>query len=132
MNRSSVIVDQNRHSTVYIMVDIKSASEILPFLFEDEIVADFKDIRELLKSNLRNKEKYKKIDISDKAKDVYEMRFRRYGRNDRIFCKEFSLNSKRIIVMIELQRFKKTEEISKRYKGRIETIGGYEYEKLFT
>lgn len=131
MKRTAIVVDVNCHSTVYIMVDIQAASVILPYVNEDKAAIEFKDIRELLKNNLRNKEKYKKADVSDKAKDIFEMRFMRWGRNDRIFCKEITVNAKRMIIMVELQKLKKTQGISKQYKGKIETMGSYEYNLLF-
>ena len=42
---------------------------------KDGVDKEFKEIREILKENLRNKEKYKKADVSDKAKNIYEMSF---------------------------------------------------------
>ena len=49
-------------------------------------------------------------------------------RNDRIYCKEITSVKARIIIMVELFRGKKSQDIPKRIKGRIETMGGYEYE----
>lgn len=59
---------------------------------------------------------------------MYEMRFTNNGRNDRIYCQEQSIGEKRYITMVELYQAKKTEDISKKYKSRIETMGGYTYE----
>jgi hypothetical protein len=95
---------------------------------QDNVDKEFREIRELLKENIRNKEKYKKADVSEKAKNIYEMRFVRNNRNDRIYCQEITLGAKRFIVMIELYVGKKTQDISKGIKSRIETMGGFEYE----
>lgn len=75
MKRKAIIVDQNKHFTTLIMIDIQNAKEILPYIMKDGVDKEFKEIREILKENLRNKEKYKKADVSDKAKNIYEMRF---------------------------------------------------------
>ncbi len=124
MKRTAVLIDKNIHSSTLIMVDINNAKDILPYLMTNGIDNEFREIRDLLKENLRNAEKYKKADVSKKAKDIYEMRFIKGERNDRIFCKELSYRSKRIIIMIEL----KSQDIPKNIKSRIETMGGYEYE----
>ena len=124
MKRTAVLIDKNIHSSTLIMVDIYNAKDILPYLMTSGIDNEFREIRDLLKENLRNAEKYKKADVSKKAKDIYEMRFIKGERNDRIFCKELSYRSKRIIIMIEL----KSQDIPKNIKSRIETMGGYEYE----
>lgn len=128
MNRKAVLVDKNKHSSTLIMVDIKYAKDILPYIMAEGIDKEFKVIRELLKENLRNSEKYRKVDVSDKAKDMFEMRFIRGERNDRIYCKELSISSKRFIIMIELFQGKKSQEIPKLIKSRIVTMGGYEYD----
>ena len=131
MKRIAILLDQNKHCTTLIFVDSDNAKDILPFLFRDGVDKEFKEIRDILKENLRNREKYCKVDVSDKAKDVYEMRFIRNLRNDRIYCKEIRENQKRMIVMVELYIGKKSQDIPKQIKLRIETIGGYQYEFKF-
>ncbi len=108
------------------MVDTKSI-EILPYIMKEGVDKEFKEIRDILKENLRNAEKYKKVDVSEKAKDIFEMRFIKNGRNDRIYCKELQVAKMRVIVMVEFYT-KKTQNIPKEIKKRLETIGGYEYE----
>ncbi len=128
MKRKAVIVDKNIHSTTFIMVDIGNAKDILPYIMCEGVDKEFKEIRSLLKENIRNKEKYCKADVSDKAKNMFEMRFIKDNRNDRIYCQELSISSKRFIVMVELFQGKKTQKIPKTMKSRIETMGGYNYE----
>ena len=77
---------------------------------------------------IRIREKYCKADVSNKAKDMYEMRFTNNGRNDRIYCKEKSVGERRYIIMIELYQGKKNQSLPNKYKNRIEIMGGYEYE----
>ena len=110
------------------MVDDQNAKEILPYVMQDYVDVEFKEIRIILKNNLRNKEKYCKADVSNKAKNIFEMRFTRNGRNDRIYCQEISFSGKRFIIMIELYKGKKSQDIPKKIAGRIETMGGYDYE----
>lgn len=107
MEREAIIIDRSEHGSVEIYVESKTANEILPFVFQDAVYGEFKDIRALLKGNLRNRQHYCKVNVSVKAKNVYEMRFTR-GRNDRVYCKEFRIGSKRPIVMIELYQVKKS------------------------
>lgn len=130
MIRIAILVDQSTHKTTRIYVDQSNAKEILPYLHtEESIEKEFREIRGLLKENLRNKEKYKKVDVSQKANDMYEMRFVRNNRNDRIFCQEVKGEHKfRAIVMVELWVGKKSQEIPKQIKQRIETMGTYLYE----
>jgi hypothetical protein len=128
MNRKAILLDYNTHKTTLILIDHQDINVLLPYIMQNGVESEFKEIRALLKENLRNKEKYKKADVSEKARNVYEMRFTRNGRNDRIYCLEFSISGKRHIVMVELLVGKKTQAISKTIKSRIETIGGYKYE----
>ena len=128
MKRKAILIDHNNHRTTLIMIDILNASEILPYIMQDDVAKEFREIRELLKENLRNKEKYKKADVSDKAKNIFEMRFIRNKHNDRIYCQEINKGAKRFIVMIELYEGKKSQDIPKKIKTRIETMGGSEYE----
>jgi hypothetical protein len=128
VKRNAILIDQNTHEGTKIMVDVDNAETILPYVMTDKIDKEFKEIRHILKENLRNKDKYKKIDVSDKAKDVFEMRFIKNDRNDRIYCKEINISKTRYIVMVELYKGKKSQQIEKTEKRRIESIGGYEYE----
>lgn len=128
MKRKAVLLDVNIHKTTLIMLDLANANDLLPYIMRDSVDKEFKEIRDLLKQNLRNKEKYCKVDVSDKAKNMFEMRFTKNGRNDRIYCQEMSQTQKRIIIMIELFEGKKSQQIPKHIKSRIETMGGYVYE----
>jgi len=110
-------------------VDVANAGIIFPYLFNDRsVTAEFLDIQGILHENQRNRELYCKAEVSGKAKDVFEMRFTRNQRNDRIYCKEFHEGKKRHIVMVELFKGKKSQDIPKKIKQRLETIGGLEYE----
>lgn len=126
MIREAIKIEECKHKRVQIYVDLQSATELLQYVFQEGVDKEFKEIRGILKENLRNRDKYCKANVSQKAKDVFEMRFTRQ-RNDRIYCKEFRISQKRIIVMIDLFKGKKSQNIPKRIKNRIETIGAYQY-----
>jgi len=124
--REVIKIDKGSHGKVEVYVDSENAAEILQYVFESKVDNEFKEIRSLLKENLRNREKYCKVDVSNKAKDMFEMRFTRQ-RNDRIYCKEVNDSKSRRIIMIELYRSKKSQNIPKKIKSRIEKMGSYEY-----
>jgi len=128
LNRNAILIDEGIHGTVKIYVDADNADTIFSYVFRDKVDEEFKEIRALLKQTLRNREKYCKCDVSDRAKNMFEMRFTRNLRNDRIYCKEISTGKVRHIVMIELLEKKKTQQIDKTTKRRIEKMGGYIYD----
>ncbi|MDP1726584.1 MAG: hypothetical protein Q8M15_07350 [Bacteroidota bacterium] len=128
MARETIIIAKNTHETTLIGVDSSNAAEILQYVLSDSVNSEFKQIISILKDNLRNKEKYCKANVSEKAKNMYEMRFTNNGRNDRIYCQEMTESQKRVIIMIELYQGKKSQEIPKGWKNRIETMGTYKYE----
>ncbi len=128
MNRKAVLIDKNKHATTLLFVDISNAKDILPYIMHEDVHDEFKDIRQILRENLRIKDKYCKCDVSNKAKNMFEMRFTNKGRNDRIYCQEQSFGSKRIIILSELFIGKKTQDIPKKIKSRIETLGTHNYD----
>lgn len=128
MKRTTLILQKGSHDKIVICVDAQNASTILQYLFDASVFQEYLSIQGLLFERLRNKTKYCKADVSKKADNMYEMRFTNNDRNDRIYCQEQSVGDKRFIIMVELYRAKKTEGISKKYKSRIETMGGYNYE----
>ena len=128
MKRKGLIIDKSQHETTIIVVDLLNAEEIFTYLFRTNVENEFREIKDILKQNLRIKDKYCKADVSGKAKNVYEMRFTKAGKNDRIYCQELHTNKKRYIIMCELFEGKKSQDIPKKIKSRIETIGTYEYE----
>lgn len=126
-NREAIKISKNKHGSVTIYVDQHEASTILQYIFDPSVLKEYMLIVNLLFENQRNREKYCKADVSNKAKDVFEMRFTNNGRNDRIYCKETNSKSRNII-MVELFESKKTQHIPKKITNRINTIGGYNYE----
>ena len=128
MKRKLIVIQKGNHDKILLCVDQANSSEILQYILGAAVINEYQVIQALLFENIRIKDKYCKADVSKKAKDMFEMRFTNNGRNDRIYCKEQSVGNKRYIIMIELYQGKKTENISNKYKNRIDTMGGYEYE----
>lgn len=129
MKRRAIIVDKSSaHGRVVFVVDVENASDILPYIFSDIVIEEFKQIRDIIKQNLRNREKYCKCDVSEKAQNMFEMRFTRNNRNDRIYCQEKHIGGIRMIIMSELLIGKKSQNIPKNIRLRIENMGGYDYE----
>lgn len=48
------------------------------------------------------------------------------SKNIRIYCKEFFIDNKKVVMIIEYN--KKTQKIDKKLKNKLETIGGYNYD----
>ncbi|HTE34056.1 MAG TPA: hypothetical protein VK666_26935 [Chryseolinea sp.] len=128
MKRSAFCIDRCKHAKTFICVDDGCKVELLNYLMRENVIEEFRLIRTILKEGLRNREKYCKCDVSDKARNMFEMRFTNNGKNDRIYCQEVHRNGKRFILMAELFEGKKSNDIPKIIKYRIETIGGYDYE----
>ncbi len=129
MKLKAIKISSNTHNTTILYVDALNAGVIFPHLFSDRTVtAECLDIQATLHENHRNRELYCKAEVSNKAKDVFEMRFTRNQRNDRIYCKEFHEGKKRHVVMVELFQGKKSQDIPKKIKQRLENIGGLQYE----
>ncbi len=99
MKRKGIIIDKNLHETTIIVVDLLNAEEILTYLSRLNVENEFREIRDILKQNLRIKDKYCKAGVSDKAKNIFEMRFTKTGKDDRIYCQEIHNNKKRFIIM---------------------------------
>ena len=118
---------------VELYCDDKVYNDIISFLSEKDINGylirkdRFRNILIEIFSFRYNKELYDKPKISNKSKDVTVMKFKRHrGSNWRILCKEFISKGKKIVMIILFD--KKTQEISKKQKKQMETIGAYEYE----
>ena len=122
------IIQRINHDKIILCVDEANSNEILQYILDANVITEYISIQTILLEKIRIKEKYCKAAVSNKAKDMYEMRFTNNGRNDRIYCKEKSVGERRYIIMIELYQGKKNQSIPNKYKNRIEIMGGYEYE----
>ena len=129
MHRNCIKIFENKHKTTILHVDEKNANTIFPyFLNDDNVLNEFKIIKNLLGENIRNKEKYCKVNAVNTGK-VFEMRFTKNNRNDRIYCIEKSASGKRNIILIELFEGKKSNDIPKKIIDKLKkTISKYYYD----
>lgn len=114
MHRNCIKIFENKHKTTILHVDKESANIILPYIFNDDnVLNEFKIIKSILAENARNKEKYRKVNAVKTGK-VFEMRFKKNNKNDRIYCIEESESGKRNIILVKLFQGKKSNDIPKK------------------
>ncbi|WP_395064951.1 hypothetical protein [Flavobacterium sp.] len=113
-----------------ICIDTDNWKTIIDYINQDvRHKKKFEYICGVLLDGHRNTDIYDKEDINDKCKDVTAMKFFKGQDNDRIYCKEMSLEDKTfVIIAAELFEKKKTQKNSKKNKPIIEKVGKYEYE----
>ncbi len=86
-------------------------------------------IFELLMGGHRNTELYDKEEINDKCKGVTAMKLFKGHGNDRIYCREQTIDGGVfIIVAAAIHERKKTQKISQKEITIIEKIAQYEYQ----
>jgi hypothetical protein len=112
-----------------ICIDTDNWKTIIDYINQDvRHKKKFEYICGVLLDGHRNTDIYDKEDINDKCKDVTAMKFFKGQDNDRIYCKEMSLEDKTfVIIAAELFEKKKTQKNSKKNKPIIEKVGKYEY-----
>ncbi len=113
-----------------ICIDTDNWKAIFDYINQDvKHKKKFEYICGVLLDGHRNTEIYDKENINEKCKDVTAMKFFKGQDNDRIYCKEMSLEDKTfVIIAAELFEKKKTQKNSKKNKPIIEKVGKYEYE----
>lgn len=124
---------QENLDKIEIWIDEKNGKEILDLIFEEDNSGNpirlekWMTILHSIYSLKPKNELYGREDVSYKAKDVKAMKFKKHkGNNWRIYCKEYNLENKKIIMISSYD--KKEQKISKKLKNKLETIGRYEYE----
>jgi len=89
----------------------------------------FEDICNLILAGLRNPQLYDKEEPDKQSKGVRAMKFFKGQENDRIYCKEITLECKIFVVITaELYPKKKTQGLSKELKTLIHKVAKYDYE----
>ena len=113
-----------------ICVDIDEWEEIFNYINQDEKhKKKFKYICGIILDGHRNTDVYDKENINAQCKDVTAMKFFKGNENDRIYCKEVSLEDKTFVVIAcRLFEKKKSQKNSKKNNPIIKSIGKYEYE----
>lgn len=130
MKRKAEIIRINKDENLAIAVDVENATVILRYLNRDlKTKKKFNYIVNLLLSRIRNTDLYDKEDINHKCKGVMAMKFFKGRSNDRLYCKELTLEDKSfIIICSELLEKKKSQGVKQNVKNLLEKVASYEYE----
>ncbi len=130
MRRKAIIIRKSKDGRRVIAVDQENAGTILAYLKQDKRhISKFNDICNLIFHGLSNRALYDKEEPDKKSKGVRAMKFFKGQENDRIYCKEMSLDNKTfVIITAELLLKKKTKKLSHREKSLIHKVASYDYE----
>lgn len=132
MARKAKIIRCSDDGKRVLCIDVENSKAILDYISQsDKHKKKFNHIAGVILNGLRITDVYDKENVSKKAKKVTAMKFFKGNDNDRIYCKEMTLEDKTFVVIAaELVLKKKTQGINKKTKKLIERVGGYEYEIL--
>ena len=113
-----------------ICVDVDEWKEIFEYINQDEKhKKKFRYICGIILDGHRNTDVYDKENINDNCKDVTAMKFFKGNDNDRIYCKEVSLEDKTVVVIAcRLLIKKKSQKNNKKTNPIINSVGKSEYE----
>ncbi|AEA42593.1 hypothetical protein [Fluviicola taffensis] len=130
MIRKARIIRCNTDKTIAICVDLETWAVISEYIKrDDKHKKKFNYIVECILLRLRNTDVYDKEEINKKCKGVTAMKFFKGQSNDRIYCKEQTLEDKTfVVVTAELFEKKKTQGVKQKTKNIIEKVASYEYE----
>lgn len=130
MIRKAKIIRYNKDKTRAICVDVNTWNKIKAYLKEDEKrQKKFNYIVQIILNNLKNRDVYDKEDINKKASDLTAMKLFKNGDNDRIYCKEMTLEDKTFVVITcELYEKKKSRKNKQAQKNIINKIAKTNYE----
>ena len=130
MGRKAKIIKTNADGTRAICVDVDNYKEIIEYISRSPAHKKrFNYITGIILEGLRMPDVYDKEEINDKCKGVTAMKLFKGGSNDRIYCREQTLEDKTFVVITsELFEKKKSQKINQRIKNTIEKVASYEYE----
>ncbi len=78
--------------------------------------------------NSATKDMYSKENYSNKIKNVCAIKFKSIN-NSRIYCKDYiDSNNKRVIILSELLKSKKQDELTQKERNIINRVNNYDYE----
>lgn len=127
MRRNCIKIEGSERIKLY--VDEENAGQILSYCEQDEQYSKkYRYIKNALLRGIASNKIYQKV---KNCEDIWEVRFfpNVKGRNDRIYCKQFDDDETKIfIIMVELYKGKKTQNIDKRIQSRLNEIKKYEYD----
>lgn len=111
-------------------IDIDNYTTIFEYINRDEKhQKKFRYIAGIILEGHKNTDVYDKENIDNSCKDVTAMKFFKQGTNDRIYCKEITLEDKTfVIIASELFEKKKSQKNNKKNIPIIKKVGKTEYE----
>jgi len=111
-------------------IDLDNWESIFEYINRsDKNKKKFNYIVGIILDNHRITDVYDKEDINSKAKKVTAMKFFKGQSNDRIYCKEMTMEDKTFVVIAaELFEKKKDQGVKQKLRNLIEKVGSYEYE----
>lgn len=130
------IIDITVKQNVELYIDEKNATEILTILKQNQ--SKFRKILYILLQGKYQNDLYGKENISPETKDLTALKFKLgKGKNYRIYCKEYfdekvinlstrSIQNKKVVLILPVN--KKSDELDKKLRNLLTTIGGYDYE----
>lgn len=130
MKKKCIKIRTSPNGRKFICVDSDEAAIILNYINQDNRhKRKFMYITDIILNNLRNPEVYDKEDIDGNCKDVYAMKFFKGQENDRIYCKQQTLeNGIFVVITSRLVLKKKKTKLTNEQKQIIRTIATYNYE----
>lgn len=111
--------------SVELYIDIKIKKEFDKIIEENK--SKFRSIIYYILQGKYNNELYGKENVSEKAKNITAMKFKK-ALNGRVYCKEIFVGNKKIVAVHILPNKDFQSASQKSLKPKLESIGGYEYE----
>lgn len=130
--RKAQIIRKSNDGKRCIAIDVECAKEILAYINRDKRHRNkFADICNLILADLRNPQLYDKEEPDSKSKGVRAMKPFKGQENDRIYCREITLEDKTFVVIAsELHERKKSKKLTHKELNIIHRVASYEYEEI--
>ncbi|HKI44242.1 MAG TPA: hypothetical protein VKA08_02805 [Balneolales bacterium] len=131
--RKAVIIKRSNDGKRCIAIDVECADGIRSYINQDKRHRKkFDFICRIILLGLRNTELYDKEEPDDESKGIRAMKFFKGQENDRIYCKEITLEDKTFVVIAsELHEKKKSRKLTHKEISIIHRVAGYDYEEFY-
>lgn len=132
IQRTAQIIRKSSDKKRCIAIDAECSDQILAYINQDKRhKKKFVHICNIILEGLQNRELYDKEEPDEKSKGVRAMKFFKGQENDRIYCKEITLEDKTFVVIAaELHKRKKSKKLSYKELNIIHRVSDYEYEEI--
>ncbi len=121
-------IPNTKNISIYIdFEDSKNCKEIITFINANK--DKFRRILYVILLGLHNNDLYGKEKVGSGTENITAMKFKgKLNANKRIYCKEFFINSKKIVMITMISKKVQKLQEDKKIINRLKIIGGYEYE----